>query len=299
MGSLKEVKNRINSVKSTQKITSAMQMVASAKLHKRQQSIDGLYPYQQLMDKILRNFLSSDLGEIKSPFLEEREVKRVAIVPIASNTSLCGAFNANVNRKFLEIYTEYKEKLGVENIIVYPVGRKVNDFVKKQEISIARSYENLAEHLAYDTSHEFASMLMNDFIKGEIDQVVLIYHHFKMISSQILMVDTYLPIDLASLIKINESSEIIGETQVEVPEYIVEPSVEEFIQELIPQAIRLKMHTVLLDANTSEHAARMLAMQMATDNAEELIDDLTQQYNKSRQQAITNELLDIIGGTFK
>ena len=115
MGSLKEVKNRINSVKSTQKITSAMQMVASAKLHKRQQSIDGLYPYQQLMDKILRNFLSSDLGEIKSPFLEEREVKRVAIVPIASNTSLCGAFNANVNRKFLEIYTEYKEKLGVEN----------------------------------------------------------------------------------------------------------------------------------------------------------------------------------------
>lgn len=299
MSSLKEVKNRINSVKSTQKITSAMQMVASAKLHKRQQSIDGLYPYQQLMDKILRNFLSSDLGEIKSPFLEEREVKRVAIVPIASNTSLCGAFNANVNRRFLEVYTQYKEELGAENITIYPVGRKVNDFIKKQEIPVAQSYENLAEHLAYETSHEFASMLMNKFITKEIDQVVLIYHHFKMISSQILMVETYLPIDLASLIKINESSEIIGETQTEIPSYIVEPSVEEFIQELIPQAVRLKMHTVLLDANTSEHAARMLAMQMATDNAEELIDDLTQQYNKTRQQAITNELLDIIGGTFK
>lgn len=299
MSSLKEVKNRINSVKSTQKITSAMQMVASAKLHKRQQSIDGLYPYQQLMDKILRNFLSSDLGEIKSPFLEEREVKRVAIVPIASNTSLCGAFNANVNRRFLEVYTQYKEELGAENITIYPVGRKVNDFIKKQEIPVAQSYENLAEHLAYETSHEFASMLMNKFITKEIDQVVLIYHHFKMISSQILMVETYLPIDLASLIKINESSEIIGEIQTEIPSYIVEPSVEEFIQELIPQAVRLKMHTVLLDANTSEHAARMLAMQMATDNAEELIDDLTQQYNKTRQQAITNELLDIIGGTFK
>ncbi len=299
MSSLKEVKNRINSVKSTQKITSAMQMVASAKLHKRQQSIDGLYPYQQLMDKILRNFLSSDLGEIKSPFLEEREVKRVAIVPIASNTSLCGAFNANVNRRFLEVYTQYKEELGAENITIYPVGRKVNDFIKKQEIPVAQSYENLSEHLAYETSHEFASMLMNKFITKEIDQVVLIYHHFKMISSQILMVETYLPIDLASLIKINESSEIIGEIQTEIPSYIVEPSVEEFIQELIPQAVRLKMHTVLLDANTSEHAARMLAMQMATDNAEELIDDLTQQYNKTRQQAITNELLDIIGGTFK
>ena len=299
MSSLKEVKNRINSVKSTQKITSAMQMVASAKLHKRQQSIDGLYPYQQLMDKILRNFLSSDLGEIKSPFLEEREVKRVAIVPIASNTSLCGAFNANVNRRFLEVYTQYKEELGAENITIYPVGRKVNDFIKKQEIPVAQSYENLAEHLAYETSHEFASMLMNKFITKEIDQVVLIYHHFKMISSQILMVETYLPIDLASLIKINESSEIIGEIQTEIPSYIVEPSVEEFIQELIPQAVRLKMHTVLLDANTSEHAARMLAMQMAPDNAEERIDDLTQQSNKTRQQAITNELLDIIGGTFK
>ncbi len=299
MSSLKEVKNRISSVKSTQKITSAMQMVASAKLHRRQQSIEGLYPYQQQMNNILTNFLSSDIGEIESPFLEERKVKKVAIIAVSSNTSLCGAFNANVNRKFTEVYNQYKEKIGADAITVYPIGRKIEEFIRKQSINYPKSYQSLSDNPTFETAHELASQLMDDFLAKRIDQVILIYHHFRMVSSQVLTTETYLPIELSSLVQENKSREILGKYQSTSPQYIVEPSVEELIAELIPQAIRLKMFTVLLDASTSEHAARMLAMQLATDNAEELIDDLTQQYNKSRQQAITNELLDIIGGTFK
>ncbi len=299
MSSLKEVKNRINSVKSTQKITSAMQMVASAKLHKRQQSIEVLYPYQQQMDNIMNNFLSSDIGDIKSPYIEQRKVERVAILPVSSNTSLCGAFNANVNREFLEVYTQYKEALGEDNIEIYPIGRKIDDYIKKQGISINQSFEHLSDKPTYETAHELVSLLMNRFIKREIDKVVVLYHHFKMVSTQVLMVETFLPLNLSTLIKEKKSENTLEKTNTVAPQYIVEPSVEEFIEELIPQAVRLRMFTILLDANTSEHAARMLAMQLATDNADELIDDLTQQYNKTRQQAITNELLDIVGGTFK
>ncbi|NMA73399.1 MAG: F0F1 ATP synthase subunit gamma [Bacteroidales bacterium] len=299
MSSLKEVKNRINSVKSTQKITSAMQMVASAKLHKRQQSIEVLYPYQQQMDDILNNFLSSDMGDIRSPYIEERKVKRVAILPVSSNSSLCGAFNANVNREFLEVYTQYKEELGEDNLEVYPIGRKVADYVRKLNITVKQSFDHLSDKPTFETAHKLVSLLMNKFIEKEIDKVVIIYHHFKMISTQVLMVETFLPLKLSALIKERKNQDTLDKDNLATPQYIVEPSVQEFIEELIPQAVRLKMFTILLDANTSEHAARMLAMQLATDNADELIEDLTQQYNKTRQQSITNELLDIIGGTFK
>ena len=299
MSSLKEVKNRINSVKSTQKITSAMQMVASAKLHKRQQSIEVLYPYQQQMDRILNNFLSSDIGDIKSPYLEQRKVERVAILPVSSNTSLCRAFNTNINRAFLEVYNQYKEELGENSIELYPIGRKVEDFIKKQGISINQSFEHLSDKPTYEAAHKLVNGLMNRFIERKIDKVVIIYHHFKVVSTQVLEVETFLPLKLSSLIKEKKDQKALNENSVVAPQYIIEPSIEEFIEELIPQAVRLRMFTILLDANTSEHAARMLAMQLATDNADELIDDLTQQYNKTRQQAITNELLDIVGGTFK
>ena len=276
MASLKEVKTRINSVQSTRKITSAMKMVASAKLHKAQGAIEHMLPYQRQLNKILHNFLSGDLS-IESPYVEEREVKRVAIVLFSSNSSLCGAFNANVIKMFLHTIGEYR-KLGQDNILIYPIGRKVEEAVKKM------GFFPLAEHL------------MELFVSKDIDRVELIYHHFKSMGVQELVREKYLPIDLTRIEE--EQAEEMEGNQV-MNDYIVEPSVEQFIADLIPKVLCQEVFTAAMDSNASEHAARTLAMQVATDNANELIQDLTKQYNKGRQQAITNELLDIIGGSMK
>ena len=293
MASLKEVKTRINSVQSTRKITSAMKMVASAKLHKAQGAIEHMLPYQKQLNKILRNFLSGELS-IESPYVAEREVKRVAIVLFSSNSSLCGAFNANVIKMFLHTVGEYR-KLGQDNILIYPVGRKVEDAVKKMGFFPQGSYLQLSDKPTYQEASALAEHLMELFVTKEIDRVELIYHHFRSMGVQELVRERYLPIDL---MRMEEEQEEIGERQV-VNDYIVEPSVEQLIADLIPKVLCQKMFTAAMDSNASEHAARTLAMQVATDNANELIQDLTKQYNKGRQQAITNELLDIIGGSMK
>ena len=296
MSSLKEVKNRISSVKSTRQITSAMKMVASAKLHKAQGRIENMLPYQRKLNEILTNFLRTD-ASFESPYTEKRPVKRVAVVAFSSNSSLCGAFNSNV-AKMLERTLEDYQSLGKENILIYPVGRKVEEAVKKMGYVLQGSYQVMADKPSYVEAYELAEKLMHEFVEKQIDHVELIYHHFKSMGSQVLLRENYLPIDL---------TQVAQEAAEDVPEdarsfnndYIVEPSVGELIAELLPKVLSQKIFTVLLDSNTSEHAARMLAMQTATDNANELIQDLTKQYNKSRQQAITNELLDIIGGSLK
>ena len=294
MASLKEVKTRINSVQSTRKITSAMKMVASAKLHKAQGSIENMLPHQRPMNKILRNFLSGELS-IESPYIQGREVKRVAIVMFSSNSSLCGAFNANVIKMFLHTVGEYR-KLGQDNIFIYPVGRKVEEAVKKMGFVPKGSYQQLADKPTYQEAAALAEHLMELFVSKEIDRVELIYHHFKSMGVQELLRERYLPIDLTQVEE--EHEEDIEEDKV-VKDYIVEPSREQFIADLIPKVLKQKLFTAAMDSNASEHAARTLAMQVATDNANELIQDLTKQYNKGRQQAITNELLDIIGGSMK
>ena len=294
MASLKEVKTRINSVQSTRKITSAMKMVASAKLHKAQGAIENMLPYQRQMNKILRNFLSGELS-IESPYIQGREVKRVAIVMFSSNSSLCGAFNANVIKMFLHTVGEYR-KLGQDNIFIYPVGRKVEEAVKKMGFVPKGSYQQLADKPTYQEAATLAEHLMELFVSKEIDRVELIYHHFKSMGVQELLRERYLPIDLTQVEE--EHEEDIEEDKV-VKDYIVEPSREQFIADLIPKVLKQKLFTAAMDSNASEHAARTLAMQVATDNANELIQDLTKQYNKGRQQAITNELLDIIGGSMK
>lgn len=301
MSSLKEVKNRISSVKSTRQITSAMKMVASAKLHKAQGRIENMLPYQRKLNEILTNFLRTD-ASFESPYTETRPVTRIAIVVFSSNTSLCGAFNSNVTKMLDSVLADY-QTLGKENILIYPVGRKVEEAVKKLGYEPQGSYQALADKPSYVDAYELAGKLMKEFVEKRIDHVELIYHHFKSMGSQVLLRENYLPIDLTH-VAAEAAEEVAEEGTPEATrnfnnDYIVEPSVDQLIAELLPKVLSQKIFTVLLDSNTSEHAARMLAMQTATDNANELIQDLTKQYNKSRQQAITNELLDIIGGSMK
>ncbi len=290
MGSLREVKNRINSVKNTRKITSAMHLVASSKLTKVEGIIAGMITYQNKRNASVGERLSSSIA-IESPFVEEREVKRVAILAIASNTALCGSYNVSVLKELsqqLEIY----QHLGKENILVYPLGKKVEEFIKKKAYTFEESFQTLVEKPSYKQTRKLAYELINLYLNHDIDRIVLIYHHFKSLSSQQLLVENYLPLELSKFKNINDSN------QVNI-DYIVEPSEEELIIDLLPKVLSQKLFSVLVDSNAAEHAARSMAMQIATDNANELIQDLTIQYNKSRQQAITNELLDIVGGSMR
>ena len=299
MASLKEVKTRINSVKSTRKITSAMKMVASAKLHKAQGAIENMLPYQRKLNKILTNFLSADLP-VESPYVKVREVKRVAIVAFSSNTSLCGAFNANVIKMLLQTIGEYRT-LGQDNILIFPVGKKVDEAVKRMGFQPQETAPTLSDKPTYQEASDLAHRLMEMYVSGEVDRVEIIYHHFKSMGLQILLRETYLPIDLTHVIdeeELKDKKEEVEEHEI-ANDYIIEPNAEELIANLIPTVLSQKLFTAAVDSNTSEHAARTLAMQVATDNANELIQDLTKQYNKSRQQAITNELLDIVGGSMK
>ena len=298
MASLKEVKTRINSVKSTRKITSAMKMVASAKLHKAQGAIENMLPYQKKLNKILTNFLSADLP-IESPYVQEREVKRVAIVVFSSNTSLCGAFNANVIKMMMQTIGEFRT-LGQDNILIFPVGKKVDEAAKRMGFKPQEVSPTLSDKPTYQEAAELAHRLMDMYVAGEVDRVEIIYHHFKSMGVQILLRETYLPINLTNVVseEDRENEEEVQEHEI-TNDYIIEPNAEELIASLIPTVLSQKIFTAAVDSNASEHAARTLAMQVATDNANELIQDLTKQYNKSRQQAITNELLDIVGGSMK
>ena len=275
-----------------------MKMVASAKLHKAQGAIENMLPYERKLNKILTNFLSADLP-VESPYIKAREVKRVAIVAFSSNTSLCGAFNANVIKMLLQTVGEFRT-LGQDNILIFPVGKKVDEAVKRLGFEPQETSPTLSDKPSYQEASELAHRLMEMYVSGEIDRVELIYHHFKSMGVQILLRETYLPIDLTRVVDEEEKQK---EEEVQggdiANDYIIEPSAEELIANLIPTVLSQKLFTAAVDSNASEHAARTLAMQVATDNANELIQDLTKQYNKSRQQAITNELLDIVGGSMQ
>lgn len=288
MASLKEIKGRMNSVKSTRKITSAMKMIASSKLHKAQSAITNFLPYQKKLDAILTNLLSSDTT-YDSPFTEKREIKKTAIVVFASNSSLCGAYNANVIKEFKATYKS-KQHIGKDNILVYPIGKKIAEAVKKMELTPQGDYKEMAERPTYQAVQELAKELIEKYIKKELDEVILIFHHFKSVGIQVLTNTTFLPFDLS------HNDETTADKKAVQTDYILEPSREEILENLIPTVLYSRLFAALLDANASEHAARTMAMQIATDNANELIQDLTVLYNKTRQQAVTNELLDIIGG---
>ena len=290
MASLKEVKGRIATVNNTRKITSAMKMVASAKLHKAQGAITNMLPYERRLHGLLTNLLGgSEVLVWNTP----REVKRVALVVFSSNSSLCGGFNANVIKHATQWLDEY-QALGKDNILIYPVGKKVADALSKMGYAIQGNFQHLADKPSFAEAAELAQGLMNLFTRGEVDRVELLYNHFKSTASQILTREVYLP--MASEVCHPERSEGSRVHPQEV-DYILEPSREELLATLLPKVLLMKLYTVLLDSNASEHAARTMAMQIATDNADDLLQELTLMYNNTRQQAITNELLDIVGGS--
>lgn len=320
MPSLKEIKTRIASVESTRKITSAMKMVASSKLHHAQVAIQNMLPYENLLEHILKSFLISTPDAENSLSIVRNRVKRVALVVYSSNSSLCGGFNNNVIRMMLQTIEEYKAQ-GVENIVVYPIGRKVSEKVSKLGLTSGGDFSELAEKPDAEKCRDIADELTSKYEKHEFDKVELIYHHFKSAGSQVLTRRTFLPIDLSTenigmyndrdlfsneaTAKAQEYLREKGrvkqrETTENVPlndDFIVEPDMASVLSTLIPQLLNLMIYTALLDSNASEHAARMVSMQTATDNANELLRELNLQYNKSRQSAITNELLDIVGGS--
>ena len=291
MASLKEVKGRIATVNNTRKITSAMKMVASAKLHKAQGAITNMLPYERSLHRLFTNFLSG--GDVQSCYTVAREVKRIALVVFSSNSSLCGGFNANVIKHTTQWLDEH-QSLGKEQILVYPVGKKVADALVKQGYAVQGDFQHMADKPSFAEASALAQQLMDMFEKGEVDRVELLYNHFKSTASQILTHEVYLPLQICPP---DDRKEEGSREHKEETDYILEPSREELLATLLPKVLRMKLYTVLLDSNASEHAARTMAMQIATDNADDLLQELTLMYNKTRQQAITNELLDIVGGS--
>ena len=296
-----------------------MKMVASSKLHHAQQLIENMLPYENMLEHILKAFLVS-MPEAHSPLnVEHKQLKRVALVAFSSNSSLCGGFNANVTKLLQQAVAHYREQ-GVTDIVVYPIGRKITEQATKMGLQIGGNFNLLAEKPNAHQCADIATELSEQYAAGELDRVELIYHHFKSAGSQILTRRTFLPIDLSTeLGRFSDrdlSSNVVTAKAQEYlkkkaakeektkdvakplnDNFLVEPDMETILTTLIPKELNLMMYTALLDSNASEHAARMVAMQTATDNADELLRDLNLQYNKSRQQAITNELLDIMGGS--
>ena len=320
MPSLKEIKGRIASVNSTRKITSAMKMVASSKLHHAQVAIQNMLPYETMLEHILKSFLAAE-AEAQTIYDQERPVKRVALVVFSSNSSLCGGFNANVIKLMQRTVEAYTKELGEGSVEVYPVGRKVAEKARKLGYTCCGDYASLVDHPHVQPCIDIAMELGEKFAKGEVDRVEIIYHHFKSAGSQVLTNKQFLPIDIESelgrdherdlmsniatkkaqeYLKKNRRKKVERQEGEAVPlndNFIVEPDMNSVLSQLLPKMAHLMLYTALLDSVASEHAARMVAMQTATDNADELLRQLNLQYNKSRQQAITSELLDIVGGS--
>ena len=279
---LREVRDRIASVKSTQKITAAMKLVSAAKLRRAQTAIEGMSHYSDRLHSLLASFLGSAAG-FTTELAVKRDCKRVAVIAVASDTGLCGTFNSNVIGRMRAVLDGYRASN--TEVEIYTVGKKMHDAVKK--LGYTTSEELLSQSAAPQYS-EVATVvrdLMARFCDGAIDKVEVVYSHFKSAAKQEPVNETLLPVELKA-----------AEDTALAVDYIVEPAREELLNALVPKVVEVKLFTALLDAVAAEHAARVLAMQIATDNATDLISELTLEYNKGRQQAITNELLDIMSG---
>lgn len=356
MPSLKEIKVRINSISSTLAITSAMKMVAAAKLQKAQMAIQNMLPYERRLYSMLVDLMgamnisaaASEDGSVRGSgsaergfdqsgdllslsnrhdlagmdgaysLMAQREVRKVAIVAFASNSSLCGAFNSNVIREATAVINEYRASgLGDADITVYSVGRKMAEAMKKFGFPSPADFTKMSDSPSYDAASALAQELFDGFVSGRFDKVELVYNHYKSTSSQPTTRQTYLPLSLAYAtadIQVGNITDSASEPYAdkvaepvvrqnspttETPDLIVEPSKEELIATLLPKVVRLRVFTTLLDSTAAEHAARTVAMQLATDNGNDLLQELTLEYNKGRQQKITSEILDIVGGSLQ
>lgn len=281
---LKEIKTRIASVGNTRKTTSAMKMVSSVKLRKAQQAIQYALPYSEMLDRILLRLSSVQSVRSTSELVQERQVRRVALVCFSSDSSLCGGFNANIIRYSKGLYSDLKKETGCAPML-YTVGMKITDSLQKEGLEPNTEYSGILAKRVYADAEKMADELMDLYTRHVIDKVVLAYTHFVSPGCQRITQETLLPISIPS-----------DEQKVEL-DYILEPSAGELLTELLPKTVRMRLFSVMLDSYTSEQAARVIAMQAATENADSLIGELTLLYNKLRQQAITNELLDLAGST--
>ncbi|MGM0478341.1 MAG: ATP synthase F1 subunit gamma [Bacteroidota bacterium] len=285
MANLKEIKNRITSISSTMQITQAMKMVSAAKLKRAQDAITQLRPYAEKMQEILSN-VSSTLDLSENRYAEERDVENVLLIGISSNRGLCGGFNNNIKKR---IITLINEEYSDENVEILSIGKKVNDAFKNSGHLMTRpeqlsGAEDLFNDLTFEHVSEYAAYVMDAFLEGKYDKVVIVYNEFKNAASQIVRAEQMLPI---------EPAEEEGDT---TSDYIFEPSKLEIVRDIIPKTLKLQLFKAILDSHASEHGARMTAMHKATDNATELNKDLKLEYNKARQASITNEILEIVGG---
>lgn len=358
MPSLKEIKGRINSISSTLAITSAMKMVAAAKLQKAQMAIQNMLPYERRLYSMLLDLMgamnisaaASEDGSVRGSgsaergfdksgdrlslsnrhdlagmdgaysLMAQREVRKVAIVAFASNSSLCGAFNSNAIREATAVINEYRASgLRDSDIVVYSVGRKMAEAMRKLGFPSPADFTKMSDSPSYEAASALAQELLDGFVSGRFDKVELVYNHYKSTSSQPTTRQTYLPLSLAdatadiqvgkitdsaSESDTNRGAEPVGAPVVRqgsptTEDLIVEPSKEALIATLLPKVIRLRIFTTLLDSAASEHAARTVAMQLATDNGNDLLQELTLEYNKGRQQKITSEILDLVGGSMQ
>ena len=289
MPTLKETKTRIESVKSTLKTTSAMKLVSAAKLHRQQAMVEGLHPYESgilnIFDRVMR-CKDISTGMWTSP----REARNVAIVAVSSNSSLCGAFNANIIRLAQEAAASH----GEAQVTVYSAGRKMADAMRKGGFPSPGDYNTLSDKPSYEKAAALAHELSTAYLEGKFDCIELVYTHFVSSARQIPVRRQWLPFTYTP----QEGEEAAPETQeaAEEDDFILEPSPQALFESLLPRVLKLALYGAFLDSSTSEHAARTVAMQTATDNAENLLSELTLQYNKSRQQKITAEILDLSGG---
>ncbi len=280
MANLKEIRNRITSIGSTMKITSAMKMVSAAKLKKAQDAIQAMRPYSNKLTELLHSLSSTFEGEAGGVFAEQKPVSKVLLVVVTSNRGLCGGFNSSIVKAVRRIVeSQYADK----KVVLYTIGKKGNDILSK-EFEVFDNNNQIFDTLTFDNSARIASQVMEAFAGGEFDKVELVYNSFKNAATQIVMHESYLPLQAPE----QESSSSA--------DYIFEPSKEEIVLELIPKSLKMQLYKVLRDSFAGEHGARMTAMHKATDNAKELQDDLKLTYNKARQAAITGEILEIVGG---
>ena len=280
MANLKEIRNRITSVSSTMQITAAMKMVSAAKLKKAQDAITAMRPYAEKLTELLQNLSATLDGDVGGEFTKQREVKKVLVVAITSNRGLCGAFNTNVIKEVKSRAEFYSGN----QVDVFAIGKKGNDILTKTH-TVVDNQSSVFDHLTFDNVTVIAETLTQKFVSGEYDKIELVYNQFKNAATQIVQVEQFLPL-----------AAIKSDTPASTGDYIFEPSKEEIVLTLIPKSLKTQLYKGVRDSFASEHGARMTAMHKATDNATELRDQLKLTYNKARQAAITNEILEIVGG---
>ncbi|KAA5536114.1 ATP synthase F1 subunit gamma [Taibaiella lutea] len=285
-GQLKEVRLRIQSVTSTQQITRAMKMVSAAKLRRAQDAILQMRPYTQKMQEMLGNIVSSLSGDMHLPLAEERTAERVLIIPITSDRGTCGAYNANVIKAAIKtIDTKYPSQKAKGNVTILPMGKKGYEYFQRHGYNLVDNFWNMFSDLGFENVKRAAVYAQEAFLRKEYDRVELVYSQFKNAATQLFVSEPYLPIPKV------EAAENAKQT-----DFIFEPSKEVLIEELMPKILNTQVYKAILDANASEHGARMTAMDKATENAAEILRSLKISYNRARQAAITTELTEIVSG---